>query len=401
MPRTETVLQVFVASPADLADERRALDETITELNATWARSLGVRLDLWSWETRAYPGAASDPQLVINSEAPEDVDVFVGIMWARFGTPTPRAGSGTEEEFRRAKARHDADPSNVHVMFYFKDTPVSPRSIDPTQLAAVAAFRSTLGEEGILYWPFDSTEQFRAMTRVHLTRVVQNHLTHQSGSLVATPPGASPAALAATSARTPEMALPAALDDEDGLLDLLDTATNALSRLTAIASHMNDSILTFGDRISKRTAAMSAVDKTDPSVLSAVKRIDAAAAEDLDEFTARTNLETPTFLESLQSAMDALSRAAAVSLDFPNASGNLRTAAATAARVREGLLSSGPHIQAFRDTVASTPRLTTRFNRSKRRAVAALDALLAAFGQGEVSCAGAERSILGLLKAEQ
>jgi hypothetical protein len=400
MPRTETVLQVFVASPADLTDERRALDETITELNATWARSLGVRLDLWRWETSAYPGAAADPQAVINSEAPVDYDVFVGIMWARFGTPTPRAGSGTEEEFRSAKARHDANPSSVHVMFYFKETPVSPRLIDPAQLSAVSAFRASLGEEGVLYWPFDSTEQFRAATRLHLTRVVQSFLAQHAPAARPALVGPVPSSGHALSVPTPAPTDPEPLADEEGLLDLLDTATTALSRLTAIASHMNDSIVVFGDRISKRSAALNAVDKTDSAAISIVKRVDAAAAEDLDEFTARTNLETPTFLETLQSAMDALSRAAAVSLDFPDSGGNLRIAAATAAQVRDGLLSALPHMKEFRDTVFSAPRLTTRFNRSKRRAVSALDALLSAFAQGEVSCARAERSILELLEPE-
>lgn len=66
----------------------------------------------------------------------------------------------------------------------------------------------------------------------------------------------------------------------------------------------------------------------------------------------------------------------------------------------DGLLSALPHMKEFRDTVFSAPRLTTRFNRSKRRAVSALDALLSAFAQGEVSCARAERSILELLEPE-
>jgi hypothetical protein len=124
MPRTETVLQIFVASPGDLSDERRALDDVVGELNATWERTLGIRLDLWRWETCGYPGVSSDPQAVINVEVPLDYDIFVGLMWARFGTATPRAGSGTEEEFLAAKARHEGNPSSVHIMFYFKETPL-------------------------------------------------------------------------------------------------------------------------------------------------------------------------------------------------------------------------------------------------------------------------------------
>ena len=41
----------------------------------------------------------SDPQQIINSQVSDEYDIFIGILWTRFGTPTERAGSGTEEEF--------------------------------------------------------------------------------------------------------------------------------------------------------------------------------------------------------------------------------------------------------------------------------------------------------------
>ena len=46
MPRQEHVITVFVASPSDVSDERSKLEDVIRELNITWSRSLGIRLDL-------------------------------------------------------------------------------------------------------------------------------------------------------------------------------------------------------------------------------------------------------------------------------------------------------------------------------------------------------------------
>src|ERR1700756_3440394 len=99
MPRDERVLVVFLASPSDLEPERSRLEEVIRELNVTWTRTLGVRLELVSWETHGYPGVGADPQDVLNRQLPNDYDIFIGLMWTKFGTPTGRAGSGTEEEF--------------------------------------------------------------------------------------------------------------------------------------------------------------------------------------------------------------------------------------------------------------------------------------------------------------
>ncbi len=64
MVRQEHVLTVFVASPDDVKDERDKLEEVIRELNVTWSRQLGVRLDLVRWETHVSPGMGIDPQTV-------------------------------------------------------------------------------------------------------------------------------------------------------------------------------------------------------------------------------------------------------------------------------------------------------------------------------------------------
>jgi hypothetical protein len=96
-------------------------------------------------------------------------------MWHRYGTPTARAGSGTVEEFQLAKERYENDPDNVKIMFYFKDGPVSPSKLDPHQLIQINEFRKSLGEEGALYWGFNSLEEFERLLRLHITRRVQEY----------------------------------------------------------------------------------------------------------------------------------------------------------------------------------------------------------------------------------
>lgn len=160
MPRQDTVLSVFVASPSDVAAERDRLEQVIKEFNGTWGRQFSLTLKLIRWETDAYPGFGTDAQSVINAEIPDDYDIFVGILWARFGTPTGRAGSRTVEEFNRAKQRYDKDNASVKLMIYFKEAPISPSQIDPDQFTRLAAFRKSLGNEGALYWTFNSTDDF-------------------------------------------------------------------------------------------------------------------------------------------------------------------------------------------------------------------------------------------------
>ena len=173
MPRSETVLNVFIASPEDVAEERDCLEEAIRELNQTWSKNLGIRLELIRWETHVYPGISQDPQGVINEQISGDYDIFVGIMWTRFGTCTKHSGSGTEEEFNRAYEKHKENPQKIRIMFYFKEALISPTKLDLDQFASVTKFRKKMGEKGALYWTFNSSEELTKLIRIHLSRAVQ------------------------------------------------------------------------------------------------------------------------------------------------------------------------------------------------------------------------------------
>src|SRR5215204_7344364 len=110
MGRQTTILQVFVASPSDLKSERIALESVIRELNQMHSETTGAYLELIKWETHAIPGFGSDPQAVINEQIADKYDIFIGMLATKFGSPTPRAGSGTEEEFERAYERFIRSP---------------------------------------------------------------------------------------------------------------------------------------------------------------------------------------------------------------------------------------------------------------------------------------------------
>ena len=157
------VFRVFVATPSDVEDEVETVKEVVEELNRT---DHAFRLEVVSWRSHAIPGAGSDPQSVINATMPDTYDVFVGIMWARFGTSTGRAGSGTEEEFEKACSLIGT-PSAPAILFYFKNEPIQPDTIDPGQLARVHEFKARLAEKN-LYWDFKNRDELAQSLRVPL-----------------------------------------------------------------------------------------------------------------------------------------------------------------------------------------------------------------------------------------
>ena len=235
MPRDERVLVVLAASPSDMASERGVLEEVIRELNLTWSRKLGIRLDLVRWETHGYPGFGVDAQDVLNSQLPDDPDIFVGLMWGRYGTSTDRAGSGTEEEFQRAFGRFQKDSTSIKIMIYFKDAPIAPSQIDPKQLARVQDFRSSLGDEGGLYWNFGKEDEFERLIRIHLARQIQEFSGGQQGK--AMPDKAAQIDSEDVSSETSE---------ELGLIDYLDLVDEHFGSLIEITKRISDETETPG-----------------------------------------------------------------------------------------------------------------------------------------------------------
>lgn len=145
----------------------------VNELNRTLEAlipAVGVRLELVRWETHSYP-ALGRPQGVINEQI-GTYDIFVGIMWKRFGSPTGEAESGTQEEFEIALQQWQKH-GTPRICFYFsKATIVPPRTPDEIdQLQKIAAFRTQLMGLGLIS-EYDDASAFSALVRPHLTMIV-------------------------------------------------------------------------------------------------------------------------------------------------------------------------------------------------------------------------------------
>jgi hypothetical protein len=178
-------MSVFVASPGDVADERNVVSLVVAEINRVLGEHLGFSIETVRWETDAHPGVGDDPQDVINRQIGV-YDVFVGIMWRRFGTPTKRAGSGTGEEFQRALAAFKKN-GRPTIMFYFRNEPFySTDQGDLKQFARVAKFQKDLRSLGVLYWSYRSPLEFERNVREHLMR----HLLTASPNPATTTAGA-------------------------------------------------------------------------------------------------------------------------------------------------------------------------------------------------------------------
>ena len=148
------IYKCFIGSPSDTSKEREICDKVFYEINTTIGESMDFRIESKKWEKDVFPSFGSDSQDVINTQIGSDFNIFVGIMWKKFGTPTSRAESGTEEEFLNAHKLWEKN-KDIDLMFYFNKEAPELDEIDTEQLSKVRQFSKKVAELGGLYYQYN------------------------------------------------------------------------------------------------------------------------------------------------------------------------------------------------------------------------------------------------------
>jgi hypothetical protein len=169
-----TRLRMLVSCTSELQAERKLLEEIVSGVNRVTEDTFGVTIRVLDWRRDVVPGVSTDAQQVVNQQT-ADCDIYFGMLGTRFGTPTPRAGSGTEEEFNAAYQRYVTDSTSIRLLFYFRSGAMgSALDIDPAQLGRVQDFRGRLQRMGVLYGEFVAAEDFITLSREHLISLVRD-----------------------------------------------------------------------------------------------------------------------------------------------------------------------------------------------------------------------------------
>ena len=163
------IYKCFIASPSDTSSEREICDKVVTEINRGIGNSFNFRVELLKWETDTRPAFGESSQGVINEQI-GTYDIFIGIMYKKFGTPTKHAGSGTEEEFDVAYSKlQKKEP--VEIMFYFNNqAPNKLSDIIPEEWVKVTSFRKKIESLNGYYFMYDAASDFEDKLRGHLTQ---------------------------------------------------------------------------------------------------------------------------------------------------------------------------------------------------------------------------------------
>ena len=144
MPRLGiTAYDLLISCPGDVSKYIEVVRECVESFNKTLGVVNNSEIATRHWSTDSYPQSGDKPQELLNKQFVRDCDAAVAIFWTKFGTPTDKYGSGTEEEIEEMLS------SGKQVFMYFVDEPVNPSNVDLEQYKKINEFKEKYKDRGI------------------------------------------------------------------------------------------------------------------------------------------------------------------------------------------------------------------------------------------------------------
>ena len=376
------ILRIFLASPSDVKVERELIFALKDDLDHLIGKPNQIRFEFVNWERNAYPGIGDDAQDVINNNIKDEFDVFIGIFWQRFGTPTNRAESGTEEEFDRALEKYNQDPNSTHIMLYFKTAP--PNNIydlDYSQFEKVKQFKKEIQSLGVLYWEFNQSDDLKNQLLLHLASLVRDKFSGQPKS-----ENQNKSLIEPELDKYELLALEVEKESEEvsieGILQLVESTSDSMNKLPPISENISSTITFIGSKFTEKTKQMNAIKNIRDNRLKLKKatQIANSLSVDLNKYSDDMNGLVPEFKSELNLMIESYTKlimsASTNSLFAQEAESQLKDVIPNLYNTVDNVL---VNIADFLSSFSTIPAITSKFGNSKRKAELATNELFKEF----------------------
>lgn len=370
MPTIVSKYRIFLASPSDLTEEREAIDAVISELNENYGNQNNIIIELLKWETNSAPAISNDSvQSIINNDIPE-YDLFIGLLWMKFGTPTKLFGSGTEEEFELAHAKFIKDPNSIQILFYFKNAfPASFDDINPEQLIKVKKFKSSLGEKNVLYWDYDKNEDLCRFLRTHIPARIEGLKKTSTLPIIEV-----------EKSETEVFEVEVIQEEEFGVLDYEELIEESFATSSKSLLIIGDATELVGKEISKKAEEINrlvAQNHNQPISHKVQRNIFERTASVMNDFANRIEPEIPIYFSHFEKGIDALSKLINIyKSDFEDKNIQIEDAKNQLNELINNIPGTIQNTQGFLESIESWPRMSKELNAARKNVSDKLNDLL-------------------------
>jgi hypothetical protein len=251
-------------------------------------------------------------------------------------------------------------------MMYFRQTPVPIEEIDTVSIGLIRKLRSDLKTQGILYQDYSTIEEFQKLIRIQLSRqIIDLSENHKVGEIT-------------LEKIEQTIVIPR---EELGLLDYLEQGEESFSNIKDSILRMSEAIGWMGKKFIERTEEINLHTKLNPN-LSTKTRIHLIdlAANDLDSFVNRLNVEIPIFAETYRNGIDNFSNVLKISMELKSDElEDIEAALQSMDFLINTMSDSRSQCADFRDMFTTFPSMTKNFNQAKRLSAKTIDDLIKEF----------------------
>lgn len=132
---TKHQIRIFLASPADVIQYRKATKSIIDALNEpAQSRDGHMPYYLYTWETSKQPNHTDDYQKDIFTEFGKHCDIFILLLWHKIGQ------GGTIKEYEKFESVFKKQNPKIKLWVAHIDQKIEPSSIIPEQLLSLRQF---------------------------------------------------------------------------------------------------------------------------------------------------------------------------------------------------------------------------------------------------------------------
>ncbi|RZK26842.1 MAG: hypothetical protein EOO43_01580 [Flavobacterium sp.] len=150
----DSIIKVFVSCPGDATPEKEIIKSVCASINGVLSEEgSNFRFEVLDFRDIVAP-VSGRSQEEINTRF-SDYDIYIGVLWMRFGTPSGATDtvtgkafdSGTEEEFRIAQQRYE-DGNQISMYLFFKDFRAPNGKAEIVQMGKVQDFKDEVKQLG-------------------------------------------------------------------------------------------------------------------------------------------------------------------------------------------------------------------------------------------------------------
>lgn len=366
------IITIFISSPGDVPDDRGLIIRTIDGWNQRNGQSRKVFFQPLTWEQMVPPDRSGSGQEVIDAQIGATYDIYLGLMWSRFGSATRNADSGTEDEFDQAIVRHNTGES-LRISFLFKNSDIPQDILDGVQFDKVQKFKKKVADEGCLYREFNDNASLIGAVNIILDRFA-NGATSEVAS--GTKKGRGDKGVSPASGDASDLLEVEKQDDELGLFDFNEVLESESERFAQLMSEWSSKIGEVGDRATEATDELNSISRFGQIDPTAAKKIINRVAKFTDSMASWGEDKQQLIDKSMENLAEALSGIWMVSKDFDPSPEDI----ASGIKAGEGLIATindaNHSLEDLAKTALSMPRVTKEMIGANKRLAAMLDRMI-------------------------